>query len=329
VSDPASALPADMSGEFDLPREPARRDTSALLLKVAPAIFLLFWSGGFAAGKVGLAYTGPLTFLAVRYGLILVILLPILLLTRPALPRTTAEWGHLAVVGLLIQGLYFSLGYVAISTNISSATVALIVSLQPVLVALIAPRISGERVGNWGWVGLCLGLAGAVLVILARSQVEVISGIGVLAAVGALGGMTAGTLYEKRFGIGQHPVTANTVRYAAGFAATLPLALLLEDRAVEWTLPLGLSLLYLIVCNSLIALTLLLLMIRSGEVSRVSALFFLVPPLAAIIGWLLLGEHMPPLAWVGLALAAAGVALATGTLRVQDFCARWRKPLEV
>ena len=118
--------------------------------------------------------------------------------------------------------------------------------------------------------------------------------LGVLAAVGALGGMTIGTLYEKRFGITQHPVTANTIQYAAGLAATLPLAFLLEDHTVEWSLPLGLSLLYLIVCNSLIALTLLLMMIRRGEVSRVSALFFLVPPMAALIGWLLLDEQMPP-----------------------------------
>ena len=106
-------------------------------------------------------------------------------------------------------------------------------------------------------------------------------------------------------------MTTNTVQYAAGLATTLPLAFLLEDRTVQWSLPLGLSLLYLIVCNSLIALTLLLMMIRRGEVSRVSALFFLVPPMAALIGWLVLDEQMPPLAWVGLALAAAGVALAT------------------
>ena len=129
--------------------------------------------------------------------------------------------------------------------------------------------------------------------------------------MGALGGITLGTLYEKRFGVNQHPVTANTVQYAAGLAATLPLAFLLEDHTVEWTIPFGLSLVYLVVCNSLIALTLLLLMIRQGEVSRVSALFFLVPPMAAVIGWVLLDERMPPLAWLGFALAAAGVALAT------------------
>jgi drug/metabolite transporter (DMT)-like permease len=303
VSAPAATATASASAGIP--------EASPLLLKAAPAIFLLFWSGGFAAGKVGISYTGPLTFLAVRYALVLLILFPLLLLMRPPLPRTAAEWGHLAVVGFLIQGVYFALGYIALGMNISSGAVALILSLQPILVALLAPRLAGERVGRWGWVGLALGLAGAALVIVARSAVEAIPGLGVLAAVGALGGMTAGTLYEKRFGISQHPVTANTVQYIAGLGATLPLALLLEDRAIEWTLPFVLSLLYLIVCNSLIALTLLLLLIRRGEVSRVSTLFFLVPPLAALIGWLVLDEQMPPLAWVGLALAAAGVAIAT------------------
>jgi drug/metabolite transporter (DMT)-like permease len=299
-------------------------EASPLLMKAAPAIFLLFWSGGFAAGKIGLAYTGPMTFLALRYALVLLVLLPLVLFLRPPLPRTPAAWGHLLVVGFLIQGLYFALGYLALAMDISSGAVALILSLQPILVALAAPHTSGERVGRLAWVGLGLGLGGAALVILAKSTVEALPALGVLASVGALGGMTVGTLYEKRFGIAQHPVTANTVQYAAGLAATLPLAFLLEDHTVEWSLPLGLSLLYVIVCNSLIALTLLLMMIRRGEVSRVSALFFLVPPMAALIGWLVLDEQMPPLAWVGLALAAAGVALATRADRFPDMrrCSR-------
>jgi drug/metabolite transporter (DMT)-like permease len=299
-------------------------EASPLLMKAAPAIFLLFWSGGFAAGKIGLAYTGPMTFLTLRYALVLLVLLPLVVIMRPPLPRTPAAWGHLLVVGFLIQGLYFALGYLALAMDISSGAVALILSLQPILVALAAPRISGERVGHWAWVGLGLGLGGAAFVILAKSTVEALPALGVLASVGALGGMTVGTLYEKRFGIAQHPVTANTVQYAAGLAATLPLAFLIEDHSVEWSLPLGLSLLYVIVCNSLIALTLLLMMIRRGEVSRVSALFFLVPPMAALIGWLVLDEQMPPLAWVGLALAAAGVALATRADRFPDMrrCSR-------
>jgi drug/metabolite transporter (DMT)-like permease len=313
VSAPASTPPS-------APATAARGvpEASPLLVAIAPAIFLLFWSGGYAAGKVGLGYTGPFTLLAVRYGLVLLILLPLVLIMRPPLPRTTVEWFHLAVVGFLIQGLYFGLGYIALATSLSSAAVALILSLQPILAAIFAPRIAGERVSRWGWIGLGLGLGGAALVILARSAVEALPLAGVLAAIGALTAITMGTLYEKRFGVAQHPVTSNSVQYVAGLAVTFPLAWALEAHAVTVSAPFVLALSYLVVCNSLIAMTLLLMMIRVGEVSRVSALFFLVPPLAAVIGWVLLGERMPPLAWVGLALAAAGVALATRADRLPD-----------
>ncbi|MCA9864737.1 MAG: DMT family transporter [Thermomicrobiales bacterium] len=280
------------------------------MLRVAPVIFLAFWSGGYSAGKIGVAYASPMTLLVVRYAIVLLLLAPLLLWKRPPLPATRAQWVHLAAVGVLIQGCYFALVYVALSSNISSAAVAMIVSLQPILVALAAPQLAGEEVSRQTWLGLGLGLLGAVLVILARSRVEAVSTIGVAAAVAALACITAGAMYEKRYGVGHHPVTANVVQYAAGLGVALPFALLREDLHVEWVTPLVLALAYLIVCNSLIAMTLLLLMIRHGEVSRVSALFFLVPPLAAVIGWLVLDEAMPPLAWIGLVLAAAGVALA-------------------
>ncbi|HSN23133.1 MAG TPA: DMT family transporter, partial [Methylomicrobium sp.] len=122
------------------------------------------------------------------------------------------------------------------------------------------------------------------------------------------------TLYEKRFGVAQHPVTSNLVQYAVGFAAVLPLAWVLEDMRVFWTGPMIAALIYLAIGNSLVAVTLLLAMIRRGEASRVSALFFLVPPTAAMIAWLLIGESMPPIAWSGMALAAAGVGIANRCL---------------
>ncbi|MDF3040980.1 MAG: multidrug transporter permease, partial [Thermomicrobiales bacterium] len=193
-------------------------EASPLLVAVAPAIFLLFWSGGYAAGKVGLGYTGPFTLLAVRYGLVLAILLPLVLVMRPPLPRAPAEWVHLAVVGFLIQGLYFALGYIALATTLSSAAVALILSLQPIFVAIV----------------------------------EALPLAGVLAALGALAGITLGTLYEKRFGVAQHPVTSNAVQYVAGLAVTFPLAWALEEHAVTWSGPFVVALGYLVICNSLI-----------------------------------------------------------------------------
>jgi drug/metabolite transporter (DMT)-like permease len=276
----------------------------------APAVFILLWSGGFTALKVGLAYAEPITYLALRYGVVLAVLVPLFLVMRPPLPKSPVEWGHQVAIGILVQTLYFGLAYIAMKLGVSAGLQALIVSLQPILVGILAPGLVHERVGLIQWLGLGLGILGAALVIMTRSAVDATSAVGILCSFGALFGMTAGTLYEKRFGVAQHPVTSNLVQYAVGFAAVLPLAWALENMQVSWTGEMIGALLYLVIGNSLVSVTLLLAMIRRGEASRVSALFFLIPPIAAVIAWLLIGEAMPPLAWLGMAFAAAGVAVA-------------------
>jgi len=80
---------------------------------------------------------------------------------------------------------------------------------------------------------------------------------------------------------------------------------------IDWTWEFAGVLFYLVVANSLLAMSLLLAMIRHGAVSRVSALFYLVPPLSALVAWPLLGEAMPLAGWAGMALAALGVALVS------------------
>ncbi len=282
-----------------------------LWLKAAPFVFLMLWSSGFACAKIGLQYSPPMTFLALRYALVLVMLAPLAILLRPPLPKRGIDYLHVAITGFLVQGVYFGFSYFAFWLGASAGSVALIVSLQPILVGLLAPRFAGEHVGWTRWTGLILGLAGAAIVIVARSEIEVTTAAAMICAVGALAGMTGGTLYEKRFGVSQHPVTANAIQYVVGLLFVLPLALASEDMRVDWTWQLIVTVLYLAVANSLISMTLLLAMIRAGEASRISALFFMVPPMAAVIAWVLLGEAMPPVAWAGMAIAAAGVLIAT------------------
>src|SRR5690606_13814344 len=154
-----------------------------------------------------------------------------------------------------------------------------------------------------------MGVAGAGIVILAKSTVEVASSAGLLFGVLALLCMTAGTLWEKRYGTEDHPVTANMIQYGVGLAVAAPLAFLLEPMHVQWTTGLFASLAYLVVGNSIIAISLLLAMIRRGEASRVSALFCLVPPTTALLAFPILGEAVPVLAWPGMVLAVAGIYL--------------------
>jgi drug/metabolite transporter (DMT)-like permease len=281
-----------------------------LWLAAAPIIFLTLWSAGFAVAKLGVEHAPPLTLLALRYGLAVAVLLPVALVLRPPLPSARAA-ADVAIGGFLIQVVYFGLCYLAFRAGVSAGGVAIVVCLQPILVALAAPRFVGEAVGPRIWAGLALGLAGAALVILGRSAVAAESLWGVALTVGALFGITGGTLWEKRHGRGHHPVVANLIQYAVGAVCTLPMALLLEDvTAIRWDGTFVAVLAYLVLGNSLLAISLLMAMIRAGEVARVSALFYLVPALSALIAWPMLGEAMPPLAWAGMVLAGLGVTLA-------------------
>jgi drug/metabolite transporter (DMT)-like permease len=280
-------------------------------LILAPVVFLILWSAGFAIAKLGLEHAQPLTLLALRYSLVVVLLLPFALILRPPLPAAGRDWAHVAIVGFLIQVVYFGLCYVAMKSGVSAGGVAIIVCLQPILVALIAPRMVGQRIGGSGWLGLALGLGGAAVTIASRSAIAVENATGLALTVLALFGITGATLWEKRFGVTQHPVVANLIQYGVGAAVTLPLAALSEDMAISWSWEFAAIMAYLVVGNSIVALGLLLAMIRMGEVARVSALFYLVPPLSALFAWPMLGEAMPPLAWAGMVLAALGVALVS------------------
>lgn len=283
--------------------------TRPLWLVAAPGIFLLLWSAGFALAKIGLQHAGPFTILGLRYLIAVIVLLPLLPVLKPDFPTGRAAF-DIAITGFLIQVVYFGMCYAAFRIGVSAGGVAIIVCLQPILVGIIAPRLVGESVSLLRWLGLAFGLLGALTVILSRSGISAEPVIGILLAVGGLLGITGATLYEKRFGVTHHPVPANIIQYAVGAVFALPLAWVLEGFDADWSGTFLAVMAYLVIGNSLVAITLLLAMIRAGEVARVSALFYLVPPLAALFAWPLLGEAMPPLAWAGMGLAAVGVMLA-------------------
>ncbi|MFA9231610.1 MAG: DMT family transporter [Microgenomates group bacterium] len=282
-----------------------------LWLICAPVIFLFLWSAGFAIAKLGLQHAEPFTILALRYVCVLALLVPLALILRPPMPKTWRAVADVGLVGFLIQVVYFGFCYTAFKSGMSAGSVAIIVCLQPILVALVAPYLVGECISLRGWIGLALGLFGAATVIFSQQKIGGESLFGIGCTVVALLGITSGTLWEKRFGVSHHPISANLIQYAVGAAFAVPAAWVSEGMAIDWTPAFVGVMIYLVVGNSLLAMSLLLAMIRLGEVSRVSSLFYLVPPLSAVCAWPLLGEAMQPLAWFGMAFAAVGVALVS------------------
>jgi drug/metabolite transporter (DMT)-like permease len=285
---------------------------AALLQEVGvPALFVVLWSTGFIGAKLGLPYAGPLTFLTLRYGLAAALLTLLALATRAPWPRRKVEVRHYAVAGLLVHALYLGGVFVGISLGVEAGVSAMIVSVQPLLVAAFAGLVLGEHVTPRQWVGLGLGLLGVMLILARKLGHGLGDTLGALACIAALLGMTAGTLYQKRHCAGMDLRTGNVVQFAASGLATGLLALLFEDNRIVWSGEFFFALLWLVLVLSLGAISLLYVLIRRGAASRVSGLFFLVPPCTALIAWPLFGETLGPVALLGMALTVVGVALAT------------------
>jgi drug/metabolite transporter (DMT)-like permease len=273
-----------------------------------PGVFVVLWSTGFVGAKLGLPYAGPLTFLALRFAVVTGIMLTVALATRAAWPHPR-EAGHAAVVGLLIQFLYLGGVFFGISRGVSAGVAALIVGVQPILTAAFAGAVVGDRVTRRQWTGLALGLVGVACVVWEKIDLAGAQSSGLLAVVGALLGITFGTLYQKRYCGGIDLRCATVLQNASAGAAMLACAFLLEPMRIAWTAEFVFALLWLCLVLSVGATILLLWLIRHGAASRVASLFYLVPPVTAFMAFLLFRETLGLAALAGMGLTMAGVAL--------------------
>ena len=275
----------------------------------AAGLFVLLWSTGFIGAKLGVAHADPLTFLALRFVLATALLLALALATHAPWPREPWQILHLCVAGVLLHAVYLGGVYVAMSLGVEAGLSALIVSTQPVLVAALAGVLLGERVAARQWLGLALASLGVTLVVWRKLEAGFGTFEGVLLCLLALCGITAATLYQKRFCGAMDLRSGSVIQYtAAGVAAGLG-AFVFEELRIDWTGELIFALAWLVLLLSLGAISLLYWLIRRGEAARVSSLFFLVPPVTALIAWMVFGETFGPLALAGMVLTVIGVAL--------------------
>ncbi|WP_374561784.1 DMT family transporter [Ideonella sp.] len=281
--------------------------------RLYPLLFVALWSTGFIGAKFGLPDAEPLTFLTVRYVAVLVLMGAIAGLTRAPWPRSAAECLHIAVSGVLVHAVYLGGVFTAIGHGLPAGVTALVVGLQPVLTALGAGAWLGERVRPTQWLGLALGFAGVALVVAHKVAASV--GSAALAqmlapAVVALLGITAGTLYQKRFCPAFDLRTGSVIQFLPCLALTFVVARQTETMQVHWTGAFVFALGWLVLVLSLGAVSLLNVLIRRGSAVNVASLFYLTPPTTALIAWALFGETLTGLALVGMGVAVFGVWLA-------------------
>jgi drug/metabolite transporter (DMT)-like permease len=277
-----------------------------------PASFVVLWATGFIGARYAMPWAEPFTFLAIRFVLAAILFagLTVVFGLRRA---SRAEALHATIAGVLMHGIYLGGVFWAIHRGMPAGLSALIVGLQPLITALLAGKFLGEAILPCHWAGLAVGLLGVVIVLWPKlgSIGGGVTAATLTASLISVLGMSAGTVWQKRFASGGDLATATMWQYVGGSAVMILGSLAFETRAVTVNGELIFALVWLVLVLSIGAIFLLMVMIRDGEMSKVASLFYLVPAVTALIAWALFGEQLNLVQIAGMAIATLGVGLAT------------------
>ncbi len=274
-------------------------------------VFVAIWSTGFVAARLAMPHAPPLTFLSWRYACSLLAFGVWIAIARAPWPRGPAQWGHLAVSGVLMHAGYLGGVWAAVRLGMPAGTAALVVGLQPLITALWVSRAVAPgqaAVTGLQWAGLLLGLAGLVTVVWPKLSLGEVTAVNLALALLALVCITSGTLYQKRHVVAADVRSGNFVQLAAALLVSAPLAWL-EPGLLQWHPDLLFALAWSVLVLTLGGSSLLMVLIQRGAATRVTSLFYLVPPCTALLAWWLFGERMALSGWAGMAMCAAGVGL--------------------
>jgi len=283
------------------------KDLEKLAARAAPAIFVVLWSTGFVATKYVLRDAEPLTYLAIRMAVVVVLMAVIVAVARPPWPNRSGL-AHSVVAGILVHGFYLGGTAVAIAHSVPAGLSALIPGLQPILTSTLANRWLGERVTPMQWTGLLLGLAGVVLILHGRPMSGE-AGWGWLASGVSLISITLGTLYQRRYCGKIDWRAGNLVQYVAVLIFFTAAAGMFESREVHWTSEFVLAVVWQAVVLSIGSIGLLYWLIRRSAATSVASLFYLVPAVTAAMAYVLFGERLDGVAIAGMVACAAAVFL--------------------
>ncbi len=295
-----------------------------MLKKAIPFFFVLLWSTGFVGAKFGLIDSNAATFLLIRMALNVVVFIAILSVMKPVMPKGM-QLVHALVSGLLIHGFYLGGVFAAIGLGMPAGLSSLLVGLQPILTAIIVVNTSSERLNIAQWLGLAAGIVGIAFVVQGKMSwgVDAQPLYAYMFVGSALLGITFGTLYQKRFCQGVNLVASAMWQYVAATIVFLPMAWFIQGFDVTWTLTFTLTMVWSVLVLSVVAVLLYLYMVGQGAASKVTSFIYLVPPLAAIQGWLFFDETFSGSTLIGFACCALAVYLV---MKAPTLSLKFNKP---
>ncbi len=280
---------------------------------VAQALFVTFlWSTSWVLIKIGLEEMPPILFAGLRYGLATLVLLPWVVFSPARRARVAAlgrsEWRTLCGLGIVLYALTQGAQFVALAA-IPAATLSLVLSCTPVVVAVLSVPLLGERPTRLQVVGALLLLVGAALFLQEESPALEARTLGLVAAAVGLAANAGASFLGRHVNRSRPDVfVVTTLSMAVGSGLLLGAGLVLEGpprlEARSWAI-----IAWLAVVNTAFAFTLWNRTLRQLSATESSVVNNTMLIQIAVLAWIFLGETITPVQVVGLATAAAGVLL--------------------
>lgn len=298
------------------PAAPRTAASSRRTDAVAAGTLVVMWSSGFIGAELGTRYAPADTLLAWRYvaAAVLVTGWAVLRGVRP--DRRT--WPRLALIGLLCQCLYLGGVVTGVGIGVPPGTAALVAALQPLLVAVVAAPLLGERTSSVQRIGLVLGVVGVALVVASDLGTGAAGALGYVLVVGGMLALAAGTVLERRLRLPVSLMESLTVQTLTATVFFVTVAVLNHhvsppsDPGFWW------SVCWVVGLSTFGGYGSYLVVLRRSGATRVSTLLFLTPPTTALWAFLMFGTRPGLLALPGATVCAVAVLLVVRRARPAD-----------
>jgi drug/metabolite transporter (DMT)-like permease len=291
----------------------SRTDSARHLPLVPAAAFVLVWSSGYISGPAAVHAAAPFSVLAWRFVIAAILGAGLALALRRPTRMDRRTLGRVAAVGLVMNALQFGLMYVAFDLGLGATLASLFHALSPVLTALLAAGLLGERVSVLQVGGFVVGVVG-VLLVLGSDLGHAGGPAAVLIGCLSMLTLSLGTLGQRWIGARPDLLWSAAVQFAV---SAPPMVLLGWTTEGAWPVTDArqavVSVVLLAVVNSIVGLVLLAVLVLRGGSGAAASLFFLSPPVTAVMAWVVLDETLSPTQLLGLVVAVVGVGAATRT----------------
>lgn len=278
-----------------------RLNKQMLASQSATSAFVLLWGSAAIFTRWGLDNASSIALLILRFSTALIILFVLALFRKRLLPKHGTR-KQVLLTGLLIIAGYSICYFKAMAHGVTPGLMATIMGIQPILtLCLLEKNWQKERL-----LGLCISLAGLILLVWKSLTLSFIAPIGMLFALAALICITFGAIMQKN--IQQAPTDVLPLQYVISLIVCL-FIVPFEHFEITWNSQLIISVLFLGILISVVAQLLLYRLLSQGNIVNVTSLFYLVPIVTALLDFLILKNKLPLAGLIGMIAILLGLML--------------------